>query len=163
MANEAGTLTAHYRDILRFVRRRVDEHADAEDVTQEVFASAAQMLARRSQSAPPTLAWLYTVARRRLADEARRRRLETISLELIDNVEAPRGEEYGLRVCRVLEAALAKVSTTQRRVVLLRLVEGRSFAEIASQLALTEAACRMRFMRGLEQLRAELEKEGLKP
>jgi DNA-directed RNA polymerase specialized sigma24 family protein len=48
-------------------------------------------------------------------------------------------------------------------VVVLRLLEGWRFTEIASKVGATEEACRMRFMRGLEQLRKEFEKEGLNP
>lgn len=163
MGNETGAMFVYYRDILRFVRRRVDSRTEAEDITQEVFATAAQTLARASPSSPPTLAWLYTVARRRLADEARRRRLKTVPLELVDGSHASRSDEYGPEVGHVLEAAIASLSEVQRRVVLLRLIRGRTFAEIALTLGVTEAACRMRFMRGLEHLRNELEKEGLRP
>jgi len=56
--------------------------ADAEDVTQETFASAIETLARSGEGAGPTIGWLYTVASRRLVDEARRRRLETVPLEV---------------------------------------------------------------------------------
>jgi DNA-directed RNA polymerase specialized sigma24 family protein len=45
----------------------------------------------------------------------------------------------------------------------LKLVEGRSFREVAERLELTEAACKMRFSRALERLREELEKEGVEP
>ena len=51
----------------------------------------------------------------------------------------------------------------QRRVVLGRLIQGRSFAELGRELGATEEACRMRFMRGLQQLREEFRKEGLEP
>lgn len=45
----------------------------------------------------------------------------------------------------------------------MRLLEGRSFAEIGDALGVTVEACRMRFMRALEQLRTDFEKEGLNP
>jgi RNA polymerase sigma-70 factor (ECF subfamily) len=151
-----------YKEILGFVRRRTGTSADAEDITQEVFASAAEQLSRSTSSAPPTLGWLYTVARRRLVDEARqRRRPETVSLELVREPEAE--SEYGDSVARAFDSALGRLTEGQRVVVLLRLLEGRSFAEIARRVAATEEACRMRFMRGLEQLRTELEREGITP
>lgn len=162
MGNEIGTSSA-YRDVLRFVRRRVDSRAEAEDVTQEVFASVAQNLARTSQTAPPALGWLYTVARRRLADEARRRKLSTVPLELVQETLSSDSDPYGAEIGQALQAAIRRLREPQRRVVLLRLIGGRSFAEIGLELAVTEAACRVRFMRGLEQLRKELEQEGLKP
>ena len=45
----------------------------------------------------------------------------------------------------------------------MKLVQGRSFAEIASALDATEGACRMRFLRGLEQLRVFLEEQEVTP
>jgi DNA-directed RNA polymerase specialized sigma24 family protein len=48
-------------------------------------------------------------------------------------------------------------------VVVERLLRGRSFAEIGRSVGATEEACRMRFMRGLQQLRRELERRGVEP
>jgi len=155
-------LRGQYREILRFVRRRTDTSVDAEDVTQEVFADAAHALQRSADAAAPTLAWLYTVARRRLIDKARRTRLETVPLELAPDPVAS-NFEYSSLVASTLYAALSTLPEAQRSVVILRLLEGWSFGEISAYLAVTEDACRMRFMRGLEQLRVEFERGGLTP
>lgn len=151
---------SHYREIFRFVRRRASS-STAEDVTQDVFAAAARALARSASHSPPSLAWLYTVARRRLIDEARARRIVVVPLDALPEAAAP--ERYGPHVARTFDRALAKLTDAQRQVVLQRLLEGRSFAEIAAREGATEEACRMRFMRGLERLRAEFEREGLTP
>jgi RNA polymerase sigma-70 factor, ECF subfamily len=135
----------------------------AEDLTQEVFASMADALADSERCAPKTLGWLYTVARRRIIDEARRNaRGQTVSLEVVPDPETV-DAEYGPLVAHALSAAVARLSEGQRTVLLLRLLRGESFADIAKQLGITEEASRMRFMRGLEQLRDEFEKEGLTP
>jgi RNA polymerase sigma-70 factor (ECF subfamily) len=158
----AGPTAAHYRQVLRFVRRRVPSSQDAEDITQEVFLDMAASLAASAEAAPPTLGWLYTVARRRIADEARRRaRTRTVSLEVVAPPEARAA--YGGLVAHALDEALATLPEGQRRVVLERLIQGRSFAEIARSVGATEEACRMRFLRGLQQLRRELEQRGLEP
>lgn len=152
----------HYREIFRFVRRRVPSVEEAEDATQEVFADAVTALERSQAEAPPNLAWLYTVARRRIIDQARRRvRAQTVSLdaEALSNEEA----EYGTLVARSLSAGLATMPVGQRDVVVGRLLRGRSFAELGHELDVSEEACRMRFMRGLRHLREEFEKEGLSP
>lgn len=162
MSAQAGLLPEHYRRVWRFVRRRAASVEDADDVTQEVFANAAASLeARGTDSA--TLAWLYTVARRRLVDEARRRgRFATASLELVGDPAAPEAR-YGGEVAQALGAALSRMPEGERRVVLGRLIQGRSFADLGRELSITEAACRMRFMRGLQLLREEFKKEGLEP
>ena len=62
-----------------------------------------------------------------------------------------------------LRQALAALPEGQRQVVVLKLLRGVRFAEIAEQLGLSEAAAKMRFVRALEALRAELEREGVTP
>src|SRR3954447_20310419 len=122
----ADPLRRHYREILGYVRGRVDSDEEAAEVTQEVFAAAAEELARSADSAPPTLAWLYTVARRRLVDETRRRgRIDLVSLEAVRDPGAEEG--YGESVRRALDASLAGMTEGQRQVVVLRLIEGASF------------------------------------
>jgi RNA polymerase sigma factor (sigma-70 family) len=162
MSAQSGPMLDHYRKVFRFVRRRVGSAEDAEDVTQEVFANAAALLESTERDSP-TLAWLYTVARRRIVDELRRRdRARAVSLELVEDPAAP-DDGYGEQVAQVLDVALASMPEGQRRVVLGRLLQGRSFVDLGGELAVSEDACRMRFMRGLQHLREEFEKEGLKP
>jgi RNA polymerase sigma factor (sigma-70 family) len=147
----------HFDDVYRFVRRR-SSAADAEDVTQEVFAAAAVALAGARVEVPPPLAWLYTVARRRLADLTRRR----VSPESSSANDLPAGERtYGPQVGRELAAAFGRLTDAQRRVIVLKLFDGRSFVEIAALLGSSENACKMRFSRGLAKLREELERKGI--
>jgi RNA polymerase sigma-70 factor (ECF subfamily) len=147
----------HFDDVYRFVRRRASA-VEAEDLTQEVFAAAAAALADARVEAPPPLAWLYTVARRRLVDLARRQVLS----------DSPSGDDrpadertYGREVGRELSFAFGQLTDAQRRVIVLKLFDGRSFAEIAALLGSTEGACKMRFSRGLGTLREELERKGI--
>jgi len=48
-------------------------------------------------------------------------------------------------------------------VVLMKIFDGRSFVEIAERLGITEAAAKMRCVRGLEAVRAMLRREGIQP
>ena len=52
---------------------------------------------------------------------------------------------------------------SQREVVVLKLLRGASFTEIAAAVGTSEEAARMRFSRALRSVRAELEKEGFEP
>lgn len=153
----------HRGRIYRFLRRRTRSHDDAEDLTQRVFADAAAAL---SSSDPPRslLAWLYAVAERRFVDEMRRRR--KVEAEL---ARQPADQTfhvdpfYGPAVARALKRAIAELPIEQRSVVVMKVFEERSFAEIARVLETTEAACKMRFSRAIRRLREELRKEGLQP
>jgi RNA polymerase sigma factor (sigma-70 family) len=162
-ASEPPELHGRYREIYRYVRRRSHSASDAEDVTQEVFADAARALGSVAGDAPP-LAWLYTVAERRLIDRARRtaRRREVLGDAMLEVVSS-QAPDYGSEVGRALRAALARLPRQQREVVVMKLVHGRSFAEISSAVDAGEGACRMRFVRGLEQLRTFLREQEVAP
>ena len=66
-------------------------------------------------------------------------------------------------VAGALREALAALPGGQSQVVLLKLVRGLTFAEIGAEVGLTEAAAKMRFVRALEQLRADLSERGIEP
>jgi len=143
----------HYDQIYRYVRRRTHDHHRAEDLTQQVFAEAAESL--QATGSPP-LAWLYTVAERRFADEARRRsRPEALVAATLP--------EYGPEIGLAVSEAIAALPEGQRQVVVLKLLRGARFAEIARMLEVTEAAAKMRFVRALEAMRTELERKGVTP
>jgi RNA polymerase sigma-70 factor, ECF subfamily len=154
----------YYGPIFRYVRSRSGSPEEAEDIAQTVFVEAVARLGAAERGATPELAWLYLVARRRLIDAARRRdrSLPTVPLELVAEV-ANREPTYGPELAEALKRALASLPQTQRQVVVLRLLEGRSFSEIAKRTGATEAAAKMRFSRSLAAIRERLEQEGVTP
>lgn len=160
----AEGLRRHYDLVFRYVRRRTRSHAEAEDLTQEVFADASAALAQRAAlTEEQNVAWLYTVARRRLADEARRatRRVHPVDARL-DLAPTPESE-YGHAVAQDIARALRELPDPQREAVLMKLFDGLSFAEIGRRAGITEAAAKMRCVRGLEQVRVLLRREGIEP
>jgi RNA polymerase sigma factor (sigma-70 family) len=158
-----SALHARYDDVLRFVRRHAPSDVEAEEITQSVFAQAAAQLDAVKSSSPPPIAWLYTVAQRRLIDAARRKRSRGATVPLVEDSEVAPEQRYGGEVAGALRKGLAALPPAQRAVVVLRLVEGRRFAEIAAQVGATEAACKMRFLRGLASVKEVFEKEGIEP
>jgi RNA polymerase sigma-70 factor (ECF subfamily) len=154
-----GAFRRHYGHVYGYFRRRLVDPGRAEELTQDVFAAAASALPEERPGDPPVLAWLYTVARRRFADEARRRGRERRAAGLLP----ARGSSDYEPIAGALREALATLPGGQARVVVLKLVRGLTFAEIGAEVGLTEAAARMRFMRALERLRAELSERGIEP
>jgi DNA-directed RNA polymerase specialized sigma24 family protein len=61
----------------------------------------------------------------------------------------------------ILSDAIAELPAASAEVVIEHLLRGRSFPELAGELGVTEAALKMRYVRALEQLRADLEEKGL--
>jgi RNA polymerase sigma-70 factor (ECF subfamily) len=155
----------YYASVYGYVRRRTRSREDAEDLTQTVFAEAVSGLEEAAGESASALAWLYTVAKRRLIDEHRRQRVRpapVISLDVV-RLEQRSRSDYGVELAGVLARAIAGLPVEQQRVVVLKLVEGRRFSEIAVSLGVSEEACRVRLSRALRTLRAQLEEEGITP
>jgi RNA polymerase sigma-70 factor (ECF subfamily) len=138
-------------DVYAFLLRRSRDHHDAEELTQQVFTDAASMLSR---AGPPRSmrGWLYAVAERRLVDELRRRERDAKVAELlVAEAAAPTGD-----TAHALEDVVGHLPPSQRQIVVMKIVEGRSYEEIARVLGSNEAACKMRLSRALRRLRNEL-------
>jgi RNA polymerase sigma-70 factor (ECF subfamily) len=154
----------HYAEIFRFLRRRTASADEAEELAQTVFAEAAARLPALPATSS-VLGWLYTVARRRLVDHLRAqiRRSGTLA-ELEAARLAPVEEtEYGPAVAAAIASAVGRLPESQREVVVMVLLEGRPFAEVARRVGASEGACKMRFARGLEALRDDLASQGVEP
>ena len=100
----------HYDHVFRFVRRRTPDEHQAEELTQAVFADAARGLESFKPGATPVLAWLYTVAQRRLADRSRGltrdRRLQDAAA---GHAMAAPDVDYGADVAGALRSGLERL------------------------------------------------------
>jgi len=117
--------------------------AVAEDVAQETFVSAYRALQKYSPARRRALAlrsWLYTIALNRVRNLARSPAAKTVSLDgraTIDVADRGAGPpEYAERAETLgeLRGALARLALRYRGAVVLRHVEGREYAEIATLL-----------------------------
>lgn len=160
-ADLAGrAFVAHHRQVYRFLLRRTGDRERAEELTQQVFADAALALRRFRAGSTPVLALLYTLAQRRFADAARRRARRGADETLDELAASVPAAEHDELLADALRAALARLPPDLRVVATMKLVQGCSFAEIARRVGATEVACRKRFQRSLEQLRAILDEGG---
>jgi RNA polymerase sigma-70 factor, ECF subfamily len=153
----------HHAQIYRYLQRRTGDPDRAEDLAQEVFADATTAFLRPDFQPRSMLAWLYTIAQRRCADDARRRRHALDRLPCDDALDELPGRDSDLDVDGALGAAIASLPPSQREVISMKLLRGCSFREIAAALGVSEAAAKMRFQRALSVLRANLEQRGIAP
>src|ERR1700677_3378875 len=75
------------RRLLQFIRKRVDDEGDAEDILQDVFYELTEAY-RLEKSIEQVGAWLYRVARNRIIDRFRKRRPEAVDDVLLKASEA---------------------------------------------------------------------------
>ena len=64
-------ITAYGKSLLGFIRRRVNNDADAEDILQDVWYQFTNVL--NAEPIEQTGAWLYRVARNKILDKHKRK------------------------------------------------------------------------------------------
>jgi len=128
-----------------FIRRRVPDPADAEDILQEVFFELTEAN-RLLMPIEHVTGWLFRVARNRITDLFRRRKPERLeraaaggdegATALEDLLPSPEAGPEALYARGVLleelELALEELPEEQRDVFIAHEWEGRSFKEIAA-------------------------------
>ncbi len=146
---EITEIVAEERSRLRnFIRRRVPNEADVEDVLQEVFYELTGAY-RLMEPVQRWSAWMFRVARNRIIDLLRKKRLEALGSDPVAASEeeealpleavlrspaAGPAEEYARTVLlEELEEALAELPQEQREVFIAHEIEGCSFKEIADR------------------------------
>ena len=129
-----------------FIRSRVPDPSDAEDILQDVFYELVAAY-RLTKPIEQVGAWLFRVARNRIIDRFRKQKPEasrvgggagdenTLSLEeLLPSSDAgPEGAFARNMLLDEIGEALAELPPEQREVFIANEIEGRTFAEIAAE------------------------------
>ena len=120
--------------LLHFIRRRVRDPRDAEDILQDVFSA----LLEANQLLMPiehVTGWLFRAARNRIVDFFRRKTPARLEFEdLLPSPDAGPEALYERRAfLEAFEDALAALPADQREVFIQHEIEGRSFKEIAGE------------------------------
>jgi RNA polymerase sigma-70 factor (ECF subfamily) len=158
-------LRALYRDhgdaLLRYVRHLTRDAAHVEDVVQETMVRAWQRPAVLEREPDAARAWLFTVARNLVVDDARsaRNRREHGTDTPVDRVEADRTDTVLDRI--VVADALASLSAEHRRVVVDAYWLGHTVPEIARRHDIPEGTAKSRLHYGLRALRLALQERGV--
>jgi RNA polymerase sigma factor (sigma-70 family) len=151
--------------LLAFIRRRIADAADAEDILQETLYE----LVRAQRSLQPVEqagAWLLRVARNRIIDRFRRRGAAADgaraapeeSAELLPAADGD-PESAALRSLLLLrlEAALAQLPAEQRAIFVAHELDGVSFAELARRTGVSRNTLLSRKHYAVRALRRQLQ------
>ena len=145
---QIAEVIAEERPRLRsFIRKRVPNEADAEDLLQEVFYELVQAH-RLLQPIDYVTGWLFRVARNRITDLFRKKKPEAFGdralqdeegelMQIEDLLPSPDAGPEALYVRGVLldelEFALDELPAEQRDVFVAHEIEGRSFKELSAE------------------------------
>jgi RNA polymerase sigma factor (sigma-70 family) len=145
------TIEREQARLRNFIRRRVDDENDADDILQDVFSELVEAY-RLMQPIEQVGAWLFRVARNRIIDRFRKRNTKPEALrdemavaedgellmleDLLPSPDAGPEAAYARSVLLVeLTDALEELPEEQREVFIAHEIEGRSFKEIAAETA----------------------------
>jgi RNA polymerase sigma-70 factor (ECF subfamily) len=149
----------HFERVYAFVARRVRDRAAAEDLTSEVFHRALASLKQFEWRGAPFVAWLLRIAANATADRWKRLARENEVANLEDPAE-PVAREIAeshdrARLFHLVDA----LPDDQRRVIVMRFAEEKSIREVAAALGRSEGAVKQLQLRGLQNLRAQMDKK----
>jgi RNA polymerase sigma factor (sigma-70 family) len=134
-----------------FIRRRVPDRADAEDILQDVFYELVEAY-RLMKPIEQVGAWMFRVARNRITDLFRKSKPEALAdqhvaagdgeffllEELLPSPDAGPDAVYARTVLlEEIEDALDELPDDQREVFIAHEIEGRSFKELAAETGLS--------------------------
>jgi|ERR1035441_797623 RNA polymerase sigma factor (sigma-70 family) len=146
----ADVIQREGRRLFLYIRRRVEDEGDAEDILQDVFYELTEAY-RLMKPIEQVGAWLYRVARNRIVDRFRKKKPEPLgdvrrgegdeALLLEDLLPSPDAGPEAVYTRTVLleelDAALEELPEEQRDVFMAHEMDGRSFKQLADETGLS--------------------------
>jgi RNA polymerase sigma factor (sigma-70 family) len=155
-----------------FIRSRVPDPADVEDILQEVYYELLEAN-RLLMPIEHVTGWLFQVARNRITDLFRKKKLETLSdaatedeegdllhvEDLLPSADAgPEAAYVRNTLLEELEVALAELPKEQREVFIAHELEGRTFKELSAARGVSVNTLLSRKHYAVMQLRERLQR-----
>lgn len=154
-----AALYRHYvLDVYRYVFSKVGNHMETEDITSQIFMDTLHKLPTyRERGNFP--AWLFTIARRRIADFYRQRE-QLADLDytyVVDNMPPLLAHVAQTELQSQLADLIHQLPEEKQEWLRLRFAGGLSYKEIGKLVGKSTAAIKMGMNRLLKQLASELE------
>ena len=148
------TIYTEYRGkVLGYIRARIRNYADAEDLCSSVFEKVQRKLPEYNAEKASVSTWVFTITRNTVIDFFRRSR----PAEELDENMAEEGElEDGLlqnETLSELAAALKKLPRQLADLIVLRYYDGKPLTEIATLMGLSYGAVKLRHQNALMLLK----------
>ena len=177
LGNLLESYSRYFRLLARVqIGRRLQGKVDAADIVQETFLEANRQIARfRGHSEGELLAWLRRILAGRIAVTLRHylsvkgrdvnlerelvgldRSSAALSGSLAASISSPSQRVARREQAVLLADSLSKLPEAYREVIILRHLEGLSFADVAARMERSEDAVQKLWVRGLAALRGAL-------
>lgn len=153
---------AYFSRVYRYIRARLGNRAEVEDLTQQVFLNMIRSLPAFKWRGVPFSAWVFRIARNQVIDHLRRA-AKSVSLpwdERVSNAEVnPQDLLEQILTQEELTAAINKLTQAQREVIALRFAAELSTLETAQAMGKSLGAVKALQHSALATLRKTLAAE----
>ncbi|WP_262383958.1 RNA polymerase sigma factor [Hymenobacter lutimineralis] len=160
--------------LLQFIRRRIPDPNEAEDVLQDVFAELVESY-RMLKPVEQAAAWLFRVARNKITDLYRRKKTASLEAEmaaysgdeendlLLADIlpavdDAPENRLLRQTLMEALSEALAELPAAQRQVFIWHELEDKTFREMEEETGVPLKTLISRKHYAVQHLRKRLQK-----
>jgi RNA polymerase sigma-70 factor (ECF subfamily) len=156
-ARFADLYELNFERVYAYIVRRVQDRAESEDLTADVFHQALANLKRFEWRGIPFAAWLFRIAANLISDRWQRSGREVSDDTAIEMAQVSPVEIEEVERRATLFRLVETLPEEQRRVVVLRFVDQKSIKEVAREVKKTEGAVKQLQFRALTSLRARME------
>lgn len=147
----------YFKEIFRFIHKRVGDKELTADLTQQVFLSAITNLGKYQVRGAPFVSWLYRIASNLCMDYFRKSKrvryvvIDDASLNgLVDELTSNQTlDEWHARLPHILE----QLTVEELQLIELRFFDLLSFREVAQILEITESNAKVRTYRILDKMK----------
>lgn len=157
---DCGFIYTQYCDkVFGFVRSKIGNQTQAEDIVQTVFLKVYGNLDKYDETKASLSTWIYTITRNTVYDYLKEKRGHPV-LELVDNTvdsaEEPDDSLLNKEALEELACALEKLPQIERDVIILIYYHGKPKTEVAKILDITYGQLRYLHDKALSRLKETL-------
>lgn len=148
----------YVKKIYTYVFYKVKNQGATEDIVSDIFLQSLKAIKKFDIERGYFSAWLYKISQNKINDYYRKRK-ENYSLEEVWGLKADEDQTKDYQnqeEKELLYQAIKKLKQSQQEIIILRVVQGLSYKEIALIIKKSEAAVKMNFKRSIEKLKKEI-------
>ena len=153
----------YFPKIFRYIAVRVQNRADAEDLTEQVFLKALESVPSFKWRGAPVSAWLFKIAHNQVIDYRRTdksKRTMLVDESLVSEAVGPEQAAERSSDMQLIIQAIGQLTQAQRAVIELRFAGELSTAEVAKILGKSQGAVKVLQHNALLALRRMLSERG---
>ncbi len=147
----------YHSKVLSYVRGKVNNSEDAEDITADVFLKIQKKLEDYDEEKAAVSTWVYTIARNSVIDFYRcNRTTDELPDELSDELASEDETDSSLlrrETLQELGDALKKLCAEERSIIILHYYDGLSLTEIQKKMGLSYGQVKLRHNSALKEMR----------